>query len=53
MGDVEETLVGKTLRLAECLSLAVVLSPRFQRFYNGYVRPGAGDPVTCPDSSDH
>lgn len=29
-----EDLLKKNLRLAECLSLAIILSPRFQRFYN-------------------
>lgn len=43
MFDVEE-LLKKNLRLAECLSLAIILSPRFRRFYSDYVRPGAGDP---------
>ncbi|MGI0025609.1 MAG: HD domain-containing protein, partial [Nitrososphaera sp.] len=31
----------KDLSLSECLSLAVVLSPRFQRFYTKFVRPDA------------
>lgn len=43
--DVEETL-ETTLRFAECLALAVVLSPRFRNFYDNFVRPGGGDPDT-------
>ena len=41
--DVAECL-EINLKLSECLSLAVVLSPRFQRFYAEVVRAGPGDP---------
>lgn len=30
-------------KLAECLSIAVVLTDRFKRFYNGWVNPSAGN----------
>lgn len=33
----------KNLQLSECLSLAILLSPRFEKFYRGYVRPGEED----------
>lgn len=33
-------------KLAELLSIAIVLSPRFQRFYSSYVRPGTEDQTT-------
>jgi HD superfamily phosphohydrolase len=32
----------KDLLLAECLSLAIILSPRFRQFYDGYVNPDRG-----------
>lgn len=31
-------LLGRNVHLSECLSLAIVLSPRFAEYYNGYVR---------------
>jgi deoxynucleoside triphosphate triphosphohydrolase SAMHD1 len=36
--------LNKSLRFSEILSLLVVLSVRFSRFYDAYVRFGAGDP---------
>jgi HD superfamily phosphohydrolase len=33
-------------KLAECLSLAVVLAPRFRRFYQDWVQPGADESDT-------
>ena len=41
--EAEDTL-GKSPKLAECLSLAVVLSPRFRRFYRGWVCTEAEEP---------
>lgn len=37
-----EDFLEKPLPLSECLSLAVILSPRFQTFYSEYVRPNGG-----------
>lgn len=33
----------KKLQLSECLSLVILLSPRFDTFYRRYVRPSGGD----------
>ena len=37
--EAERTL-GKELDLSECLSIAIVLSPRFTTYYREFVRPG-------------
>ncbi len=38
-----EDALGISPKLAECLSLAIVLSPRFGRFYRQWVNPGASE----------
>ena len=40
-----EDLLGKS-KLAELLSVAIILAPRFKRFYREYVSPGASPSVT-------
>jgi HD superfamily phosphohydrolase len=32
----------KDMSLSECLSIAIVLSPRFRKFYEGYINPDRG-----------
>jgi len=39
-----EDILKKSLQLSELLSLVVVLSPRFTRFYSDFVRDGLGEP---------
>ena len=40
IAEAEDTL-GMSPKLAECLSLAIVLAPRFARFYRSWVHPNA------------